>query len=174
MIIKDLFEKDNLAQHLVMCVITAHAHDVADGNVHKVPGWEELSGKELDISLHINGVEVPFGPAVERMQSERERWIKERAGEMFEEKLPGVSEIIQQLADACDAVRDEVKQRFGTEISEDAEYFPDRFPCQPCGGTGFLYPHDALSGPCGSCGGTGRTFPHPGVKLPPPNPPKKR
>ncbi|KKN96784.1 hypothetical protein LCGC14_0164280 [marine sediment metagenome] len=120
MIFKDLIKQDEFAGHMVLCVLTAHAQDVANGDFRKVPGWENIDGRELDIILSIDGVEVPFQPAMERMAECREEWIKKEAFNLFQEKLSGkfpeIGDLLEQIEQK---IRDVARETLGIELEED-------------------------------------------------------
>ena len=122
MIFKDLLRQDEFAGHMVLCVLTAHAQDVAGGDFRKVPGWENIDGRELDITLTIDGVEVPFQPAMDRMGKCREEWIKKEAFNLFQEELrdkfPDLRDLEDLMGQIEQKLRDTARETLGLELEE--------------------------------------------------------
>jgi predicted enzyme involved in methoxymalonyl-ACP biosynthesis len=100
--------KDNL---LGYCIVNASTKK--DENIENI--WPELDSKNLEIQFIINGVELPLIQSFDDIQKQMDRLIKEKAFELFQEKLGDISTMINFVINDLERV---AKEKLGIEIED--------------------------------------------------------
>lgn len=84
------------------------------------PNWEKVprSQGELEIEFKINGVDVPFGPAIKEIYRREEVDLNKRAFEIAMDKIKG-NRILDLLQRFEFELKDALAKEFGVEVSWD-------------------------------------------------------
>lgn len=121
--------RGSFADWLFIHAIAKHAKRVTGGvDIHAVPGWEKLSSEEVEVCLTFDGVEVPFLQCMQDMDEQRERMVKEQAGELLDEKLNAIDDMLNDIRNAIRAKATGLGLIFRCDDEEAGCTITDRYP----------------------------------------------
>lgn len=118
-----LKNRGDLLETMILCLLTKHAARTLGDTGTKLPspkdvrGWQDLSLKDLDVTMKINGVEVRFQDVVERMSKVRDEYINQQAMMIYTSKL---ADIVEKGYKIQDALTEAAEKALGMEFDDDA------------------------------------------------------
>lgn len=93
-------QDDSFPAYVFVKLITMATKEQGKRTLFDIKEWKDLpSRKEIDVSLTIQGVEVPFIEAINSLKSEFDRQVEHHARKIVTDKINDQFEVIDERVD---------------------------------------------------------------------------